>query len=233
MGNEYDTEHSLLEVEWGESPSSADLAAARLDLSLEVPCQAEAIPDAARELETIMNDIHINGGAELGVIRVPPNEEIDWYLSRSSMSEWFCCDLLASDALGEAVESLELPADRHPQDYEDLEWQQYPSYTLDGYLAHHLITGGAYFNFLKPPFSDVENEIPGYEHIPDSYGDPSDAKRLAERFVKAIFDDRYEEFLVCVTYGKWCEWFLLWETTYICFDKRTRLAWILVVTDVD
>ncbi|WP_226022247.1 hypothetical protein [Halomicrobium salinisoli] len=236
MTEERDTEHSLLDVDWGDPPSDAELAAARTDTSLAVPDQTEVVPDAARELETIMSDVHVNGGAHLGVVRVPPNDALDYYLSRSGANEWFRRDVLASDALAEALPALDLPADRHPQDYTDLDWTRYPSYTLDGHLAARLVDGGAYYGFLEPPFHDVDAEIDGYEHVPDSYGDRSDAKRLGERFVDAVFDERYDEFSAYVTFDQWCDWFVsvpAWDATYVCFDQRTRLAWVLVVTGAD
>lgn len=236
MTEEYDAECSLLESNQSDRPSDAELADARTGTTLEVPRQNEVIPDVARELETIMNDVHVNGGACLGVVRVPPNDSLDWYLSRNRINDWFRRDILASDRLADALPALDLSPDRHPQDYTDLDWEHYPSYTLDGYLARHLVSGGAYYNFLEPPFYDVDADIPGYEHVPESYGDRSDAKRLGERFVDAVFDERYGEFFAHVTFDQWCSWFEavpVWDVTYICFDKRTRLAWVFVVTGAD
>lgn len=236
MTEEYDTERSLLDVDWDDAPSDAELAAARIETTLEVPDRDEVIPDAARELETVMSDIHVNGGAHLGVVRVPPNDALDWYLSRGGTNEWLRRDVLASDALADALPELELSPDRHPQDYADLDWEHYPSYTLDGHLARHLVGGGAYYNFLEPPFHDVDAEVPGYEHVPESYGDRSDAKRLGERFVDAVFDEHYGEFSAYATFDQWCDWFEAvpaWDATYVCFDQRTRLAWVFVVTGAD
>ncbi|WP_255193046.1 hypothetical protein [Natronobeatus ordinarius] len=235
MTEEYDADRSLLEIDWSERPSDAELAAARTDATLAVPDQDEAIPDAARELETIMDEIHVNGGAHLGVVRVPPKEVLDWFLSRSETG-WLRRDVLASDALADALPALGLPSDRHPRDYADLEWERYPSYTLDGHLARHLVAGGAYYSFLEPPFQDADAEVPGYEHVPATYGDPADAKRLGERFVDAVFDERYQEFTVSVTFDQWCDWFKpvpVWDVTYVCFDRRTRLVWVFVVTGAD
>lgn len=99
-----------------------------------------------------------------------------------------------------------------------------------------MVYGGAYYSFLEPPFSDTEGEVPGYEHVPESYGGPSDAKRLGERFVAAVFDERYDEFYVSRSHDQWCDWFVMvpaWDGTYLCFDQRTRLLWILVVTGAD
>jgi hypothetical protein len=76
-----DCDRSLLDTDWGDPPSDAELAAARLDVTLETPDRSDVAPDAARELETVMSDIHVNGGAHLGVVRVPPNDALDWYLS--------------------------------------------------------------------------------------------------------------------------------------------------------
>lgn len=236
MTEEHDPEHSLLEVDWSDGPSDAELADARIGLRLTVPDQDDVVPDAARELETIMSDVHVNGGAHLGAVRVPPNDTLDWSLSRSGLAPWLRRDVLASDALAAAIPELDLPANRHPQDYADLAWEGLAPYTLDGHLANRLVDGGAYYDFLEPTFSDVDAEIPGYEHVPDSYGDRSDAKRLGERFVDAVFDERYGEFDVVVTYDQWCDWFesiAAWDTTYLCFDRRTRLAWVLVVTGAD
>lgn len=236
MTEEYDPERSLLDVDWSDGPSDAELAAARMDTTLEVPDQDEVVPDAARELESVMDDIHVNGGAHLGAVRVPPDDALDWYLSRGGVKEWLRRDVLASDALTDALPALDLPSDRHPQDYADLDWERYPSFTLDGYLARHLVDGGAYYDFLEPPFSDVDTEVPGYEHVPESYGDRSDAKRLGERFVDAVFDERYGEFSACATYDQWCDWFEMvraWDVTYVCFDRRTRLVWVFVVTGAD
>ena len=236
MTEEYDADRSLLDVDGSEVPSDAEFAAARTDTTFEVPDQDEVVPDTARELETIMSDIHVNGGAHLGVVRAPPSNTLDWYLSRRRTSEWLQRDVLASDALADALPALDLSPDRHPQDYAHLDWKQYPSYTLDGHLAHHLVGGGAYYSFLEPPFHDVDAEIPGYEHVPESYGGRSDAKRLGEKFVDSVFDERYDEFSAYVTFDQWCDWFEsvpAWDATYVCFDRRTRLAWVFVVTGAD
>jgi hypothetical protein len=233
---EYDPGRSLLDVDWGESPSDAELADARIDTTLLSPDQDEVVPEAVRELETVMSDVHVNGGAHLGAVRVPPNEVLDWHLSRGGYTEWLYRDVLASEALAEAVPALSLSPDRHPGDYADLDWERYSSYTLDGHLAHHLVDGGAYYSFLEPPFHDVDAEIPGYEHVPESYGDRSDAKRLGERFVDAVFDERYGEFSAFVTFDQWCDWFEsvpAWDATYLLFDRRTRLAWVFAVTGAD
>lgn len=115
MTEEYDPEHSLLEIDWSaDRPTSAELADARTAHSFLVPDQDEIVPAAARELETIMDDIHVNGGAHLGVIRVPPDETIDWFLSRNRLNDWLRNDVLASDALASALPALELPDGRHP-----------------------------------------------------------------------------------------------------------------------
>jgi len=78
--------------------------------------------------------------------------------------------------------------------------------------------------------------VPGYEHVPESYGDRQDAKRLTERFVEAVFGERYDEFTVAFTNERWCDWFrdiMVWNRTYLCFDRRTRLVWVLAVTGSD
>ncbi|UPV98887.1 hypothetical protein M0R88_10120 [Halorussus gelatinilyticus] len=236
MAEEFDGEDALLEVDWGDSPSDAELADARMETTLQSVDRDEVVPDAARELGTVMSDIHVNGDAHLGVVRVPPNDALDWHLSRGGRKEWLYRDVLASDALSDALPALDLSPDRHPQDYTDLDWEHYSAYTLDGHLARHLVGGGAYYNFLEPPFHDVDAEIPGYEHVPESYGDRGDAKRLGERFVEAVFGERYGEFSASATFDRWCDWFesvAAWDVTYVCFDQRTRLAWVFVVTGAD
>lgn len=237
MTEEYDSERSLLDIGWSdEKPTDADIEAARTEMTLELPDQDEVVPAAARTLEGIMSDVHVNGGAHLGAVRVPPNDTIDWYLSRGRENEWFRSDILASSALADALPALDLSPDRHPRDYTDIDWDRYPSYTLDGYLASHLVDGGAYYNFLEPPFQDVDDEVPGYEHVPETYGDRTDAKRLGERFVDAVFDERYGEFSAFVSFDGWCDWFqpvAAWDFTYVCFDRRPRLAWVFTVTGAD
>lgn len=245
MAEEFDPEHSLLDYRRGDRPSWGELADARAAMTLEVPDQDEIIPDVARDLETILNDTHVGGGAHLAAVRVPPNDVFDWWLAGgASVPEWLKRDLLASDALAEVLPALDLSADRDPQDYVSadqlsgdytgIEWEQIRAHTLDGYLAVRLVDGGAYYNFLEPPFQDGEVETS--DRVKELYGDRVDAKRLGERFVEAVFDERYGEFAACKTCNTWCDWFYIrwaWSHTYICFDQRTRLAWVLVTTDRD
>ena len=54
--------------------------------------------------------------------------------------------------------------------------------------------------------------------------------------VDVAFDERYGEFPVFATFGQWCDRFesvTAWDATYFMFDRRTRLAWVFVVTGAD
>ncbi|WP_276252039.1 hypothetical protein [Haloarcula rara] len=234
MTEEFDTANSLLDPLPGEKVPYDKREAICDELPLGVPTSA-VVPDAALELETILDDIHVNGGAHLGAVRVLPDERFDWALSRGS-SRLLRRRVLSSAALAETLPELELSADRKHEAFDDIEWEHYPSYTLDGYLTENLVAGGAYYSFLEPPFQDIDETVPGYEHVPESYGDRKDAKRLAERFVEAVFGERYGEFTVAFTDEGWCDWFQnisVWNRTYFCFDRRTRLVWVLAVTGSD
>jgi hypothetical protein len=234
MAEEYDPDNSLLEPLPGERIPFRKREAICGELPLSVPDQETIVPDIARELEEILDDIHVNGGANLGAVRVLPDERFDYSLSRGS-SRLLRRRILSSAALADVLPALELSANRDHEALDDVKWEPYPSYTLDGYLTADLVDGGAYYNFLEPPFQDTDKTIPGYEHVPESYGDRQDAKRLSERFVEAVFDERYGEFTVAFTNKSWCNWFSMdvWNRTYLCFDRRTRLVWVLVVTGSD
>lgn len=234
MTEEYDPANSLLEPQHVGRVSYEKRETICDELPLSVPDQEAVVPDQAQELVTILDDIHVNGGASLGVLRVLPEERFDWSLSRGG-SRLLRRRVLSSLELSEVLPELDLSADRKHDMFDDIEWETYPSYTLDGYLASDLVYGGAYYNFLEPPFQDSEETVPGYEHIPESYGDRTDAKRLGERFVDAVFDERYDEFTVAFTDEGWCDWFEMeiWNRTYFCFDRRTRLVWVLAVTGMD
>ncbi|MFC6756621.1 hypothetical protein ACFQER_07890 [Halomicroarcula sp. GCM10025894] len=158
MTEEFDTANSLLDPLPGEKVPYDKREAICDELPLGVPTSA-VVPDAALELETILDDIHVNGGAHLGAVRVLPDERFDWALSRGS-SRLLRRRVLSSAALAETLPELELSADRKHEAFDDIEWEHYPSYTLDGYLTENLVAGGAYYSFLSRRFRTSTRPYP-------------------------------------------------------------------------
>jgi len=170
---------------------------------VELPTECERVVSALRAS-------HDNGGAELACFRLPPDRLLDWYTSHN---RWVF-DGLADTLLSHPTMHSWLLDRLSAGDGFESKLVGESQFLFDGRLAQMLFAGGAYHR---------------------SIGDGREEKEQAARFCDAMFQLRYADISFAASYEAWTPWFhgIAWDATFMVLDKRTRLLWILAVTDTD
>jgi hypothetical protein len=88
------------------------------------------------------------------------------------------------------------------------------SFLKDQLFMPLLCNGGAYYSFEGP------KEV---------------ADKVCRQIYESIFENRLNDFVVFSFLGYWNEWFfdVAWDYTYVIFDKKENLIWVLAITDTD
>ncbi|NYF09766.1 hypothetical protein HDC94_000922 [Leifsonia sp. AK011] len=171
-------------------------------------------PELDRYLDALAST-HTNGGYLIGrwkAVQLP--DAARWCIAMNQLSYYeLFRTLFDSQAFREHMSRLEVPKDL-PRVPAGLVEQPLGSLTLDGLWAGQLVSGGAYDKFE---------------------GSALEAKELASSAVESIFEGRFEEFRVDISYEAWTPWFcdIAWDSTYVLTDRRHAEITVLCVTDSD
>jgi len=184
----------------------------------------------------VLNDIFVNGGATLGVVRITNRAPTAYRsISHFSVSNVFFEHFLTSDAFNATVPEMdvgdgldEVIERRKESERGRPTLEKLNSFAIDGYLAKRMWDGGAYHDFRDIDGPDT--------HLPDDDRKPVDAKQMAATFVEAAFENRFDDIDLLRSQASWCNWFNYggaFDCTYFAVDKRYRLIWTLAITDTD
>jgi hypothetical protein len=114
----------------------------------------------------------------------------------------------------ESLPEVRIPASPPSPSTGDSGFRFFDQFLLQGTFAHLLYYGGAYTL---------------------QHGDGRAENQIALEVCEAMFGLRYGEICCCPNYDRWTPWFrgIAWDVTIVVFDGRTRMMWILAVTDTD
>ncbi|ACK68676.1 conserved hypothetical protein [Gloeothece citriformis PCC 7424] len=173
------------------------------------------LPSEAPEINQLLEsfkEIYLNGDAEFARFQLSNHPVLDWFGSRHRLNDiHFFERFLTMKAVKEALPSLEI---QFPL-WSSLNLQEDTSaFTFDGELAQMLFQGGAYTKFL---------------------GTAQQAKALGINLCQTLFNERYDEIILSVSYEPWSKWFggVTWDRSWFGVDKRNNQVWLLCVTDTD
>jgi hypothetical protein len=199
----------LMEPNWKQArPTWVDVQEICGRIHLE-PASLPALP-FERFLKQV-RDSHDNGGAHLVAFDVGPNLVFDWFASRNRLTDERLLDsLLVHPAIRQALPELLIPSSLKAESGLAFADQ----FILDCKIANVLYNGGAYGQ---------------------TRGDGRSEKAFAIEVCDAMFGLRFGEISCYLSYEAWIPWFkgVAWDLTAVVFDRRTRMLWILTVTDTD
>lgn len=127
----------------------------------------------------------------------------------------FFAHFLGCDTVRAEAKALEIPNPlRLPDTKDEMTFGLAAPLMFEGQLAQSLVGRVFYVGFQGPH---------------------SEAKKLAQDFRFALFQDRYEDVLMYDSNKAWSPWFcdLGDDWTVIIFDRRLRRIWLLCKTDTD
>lgn len=199
----------LLAPDWKQPrPTATDVA--------EMCVRIEVVP-ASPQLQVFdefikrVRESHRNGGAYLTTFDVGADQVFDWFASRNRLADDGLLDfLLLHPSIRQALPELF----RHLPQRVKSELAMYDQFLLDGMLARVLYSGGAHSQ---------------------SRDDGRAEKAFALNVCEAMFGLRFGEVSCYLTNKRWTRWFKgeAWDITVVVFDRRTRMLWILAITDTD
>lgn len=154
-----------------------------------------------------------NGGVNWATFDVECNTNGDWFASRNRFDEFgFFPELLSALCAHWSMGPRDprLP-ELDPRHFRDLFAN---TYTLPGWLAGTLKSGGAYSKFQ---------------------GTGAEAMAIASRAVFEIVEDRFEEVTVYRSHAPWSDWFfdIAWDSTTVIIDRSKCRIHTLAMTDTD
>lgn len=161
-------------------------------------------------LTRALNKTHVNGGAEVAQFEIDAADAVAWALSRNRLDKYnFFRRFFEAPAIIDALPELGAVNDQVVEFKGDE-----TTIATSSSLASLLLQGGAYRQFS---------------------GSSGEAQQLADRFTRAVFEDRYSEVNGWTNWCPWAEWFfdVAWDYTYFWFNSRTGVATVLIVTDSD
>ena len=201
----------LLEPDWQQprpTSTEVDEMMGRILLS---PIALPAKPFT--EFVSRLRDDRGNGGAHLAAFDVGQDRTLDWFVSRNRFSE-VISDVVTHPMIRKSLSEVRIPASPPSPSTDDSGFQFFDPFLLQGTFANLLYSGGAYT--LARGDGRAENQI-------------------ALEVCESMFGLRYGEICCSPNYDQWTPWFrgIAWDVTIVVFDRRTRMMWILAVTDTD
>jgi hypothetical protein len=158
-----------------------------------------------------------NGGALLAGFQVEDDDEVcHWFSSRNRFGEYgFFRHFLESPGLRATLPELVSGGIAPWVREADLFEESFTgAYTLDGWLARILTSGGAYGRFT---------------------GTAGQAKQLGVDVSRELVAERFDEFVIYESHQPWSGWFggVASDTTVVAIDLAFRRVYLLALTDTD